>query len=152
MLQLGGWTRQPRQCSHPTAIIPWFRVSVYCQLKQPLKRCGCPVCGLIEVIDFRVENAGSVSHCSTLKGLKTFHVYLSSADSHFNLSKPRANKFSMPESSVYQILPVGSETSTNFRVVDFHFCYVETNVERLNTLLKAFFEEFVKIEAIRFFL
>lgn len=58
----------------------------------------------------------------------------------------------MSESSVHQILPVGSETSTNFRAVDLHFWYVEANAERLSTLLKAVFVEFVKIEAIRFFL
>lgn len=51
----------------------------------------------------------------------------------------------MSESSVHEMLPVGSETSAYFRVVDLHFWYVETNLERLNTLVKAVFVEFVKI-------
>lgn len=69
-----------------------------------------------------------------------------SADSHFNLSKQtRAKKFGMSESSEHQILPMGSETSTYFRVVNPHFRYVETNNKRLNTLPKAVLVEFIKI-------
>lgn len=111
MLQLGGWTRQPHQCSHPTLSIPWLLCFYILPAKTATQKMQMSaVCGITRDKHWLHRQCESLFNTTRSKEL---FIYFYSADSHFNSSKPtRTKKFSVSKSSLHQMLPVHSETST----------------------------------------
>lgn len=136
MLQLRGWTRQPHQCSHPTLSISWLLCFYILPAKTATQKMQMSiVCGITRGKHWLHRQCESLF---TLQGLKNF---LSTFFQQTHIST-RLNQQG-PKSSVC-LNPLCTKCflcilKPLHTVVDLCFWYVETNLERLNTLLKAVF-------------